>query len=260
MNLCRGAAGKFPSCCLYLLLSCNFAWSAKINSTSVVPALVLKDSAFQVLESHCISCHGPEKQKGDLRLDDFDSSDPVELQELFARMSEVVQFREMPPEGSEQPSEVERNTLQRWLGEQLHGEPAKALAEKLKRFEYGNVVSHTDLFSGEYAKVPGSTLDRRWLISEYIFNEKINRLLNYEPTRTIYGVTNPVQGYKGTAVFTGVRKLSMEISSVERLRTPFYYPKKLAYDTTARRHSRPDTFSPWSVTPSGLPGIWPLSQ
>ena len=197
MNLCRGAAGKFPSCCLYLLLSCNFAWTAKINSTSVVPALVLKDSAHQVLESHCISCHGPEKQKGDLRLDDFDSSDPVDLQELFARMSEVVQFREMPPEGSDQPSEVERNTLQRWLGEQLHGEPAKALAEKLKRFEYGNVVSHTDLFSGEYAKLPGSTLDRRWLISEYIFNEKINRLLNYEPKRTIYGVTNPVQGDSG---------------------------------------------------------------
>ena len=197
MNLCRGAAGKFPSCCLYLLLSCNFAWSAKINSTSVVPTVLLKDSAHQVLESHCVSCHGPEKQKGDLRLDDFDSSDPVDLQELFARMSEVVQFREMPPEGSDQPSEVERNTLQRWLGEQLHGEPAKALAEKLKRFEYGNVVSHTDLFSGEYAKLPGSTLDRRWLISEYIFNEKINRLLNYEPKRTIYGVTNPVQGDSG---------------------------------------------------------------
>ena len=124
-------------------------------------------------------------------------SDPVDLQELFARMSEVVQFREMPPEGSEQPSEVERSTLQRWLGEQLHGEPAKALAEKLKRFEYGNVVSHTDLFSGEYEKLPGSTLDRRWLISEYIFNEKINRLLNYVPKRTIYGVTNSVQGDSG---------------------------------------------------------------
>ena len=151
---------------------------------------MLKDSAHRVLESHCISCHGPEKQKGDLRLDDFESIDPVDLQVLFARMSEVVQFREMPPEESEQPSEDERRTLLQWLHEQLHGEPAKALGEKLRRFEYGNVVSHTDLFSGEYEKLPGYTLNRRWLISEYIFNDKINRLLNYVPKRAIYGVTN----------------------------------------------------------------------
>ena len=197
MILRRGTVGKFLAVGLYLLLSCNFAWSTKINGSSVVPTVVLKDTAHQVLESHCISCHGPEKQKGDLRLDDFDSFDPVDLQELFARMSEVVQFREMPPDGSDQPNEVERSALQRWLGEQLHGEPAKALAEKLMRFEYGNVVSHTDLFSGEYAKIPGYTLDRRWLISEYIFNEKINRLLNYEPKRKIYGVTNAVNGDSG---------------------------------------------------------------
>ena len=136
MNLYRRTVGKLPAGCLYLLLSCNFAWSAKINSSSVVPSVVLKDSAYQVLDSHCISCHGPEKQKGDLRLDDFESIDPVDLQVLFARMSEVVQFREMPPEESEQPSEDERRTLLRWLHEQLHGEPAKALGEKLWRFEY----------------------------------------------------------------------------------------------------------------------------
>ena len=128
MNLCRGTVWKFPAVGLYLLLSSKFAWSAKINSTSFVPTVVLKESANQVLESHCVSCHGPEKQKGNLRLDDFDSSDPVDLQELFARMSEVVQFREMPPEGTDQPGEVERSTLQRWLAEQLHCEPAKALA------------------------------------------------------------------------------------------------------------------------------------
>ena len=120
MNLCRVTARKFPAGCLSLLLSCNFAWSAKINSSSVVPSVVLKDSTHQVLESHCISCHGPEKQKGDLRLDDFESIDPVDLQVLFARMSEVVQFREMPPEGSEQPSEVERSTLQRWRHRSPH--------------------------------------------------------------------------------------------------------------------------------------------
>ena len=40
-------------------------------------------------------------------------------------------------------------------------------------------------------------MNRRWLISEYIFNDKINRLLNYVPKRAIYGVTNSVQGDSG---------------------------------------------------------------
>ena len=59
------------------------------------------------------------------------------------------------------------------------------------------VVSHEDLFSGKYADLPGYTMDRRWLISEFIFNEKINRLLNYRPTRKIYGTTYQVQGDSG---------------------------------------------------------------
>ena len=73
----------------------------------------------------------------------------------------------------------------------------KALEEKLQRFEYGNVVPHEQLFSGDYSTLPGSTSDRRWLISEFIFNEKINRLLNYHPTRAIYGTKQPVQGDSG---------------------------------------------------------------
>jgi hypothetical protein len=61
------------------------------------------------------------------------------------------------------------------------------------RFEYGNIVNHEDLFSGEYTDLPGYTHDRRWMISEYIFNEKVNRLPDYRPTRTIY----PVKGDSG---------------------------------------------------------------
>ena len=40
-------------------------------------------------------------------------------------------------------------------------------------------------------------MDRRWLISEFIFNEKINHLLNYYPSRTIYGRKVAVEGDSG---------------------------------------------------------------
>ena len=148
-------------------------------------------------KKHCIKCHGPEKQKGDLRLDSLETIDAVDRQELFRKVQEVIRLAEMPPEKAKQPKEADRKILLQWLNSQLTGKASKALAEKLRRFEYGNVVSHEDLFSGKYAEAPGYTPDRRWLISEFIFNEKINRLLNYHPTRTIYGTAQSVQGDSG---------------------------------------------------------------
>ena len=182
---------------LFLAVLFNFLSSAKGASPSVIDPVILEESAMQVMESHCFSCHGPKKQNGKLRLDTLETNDPVDLQELFAKMSEVVQFNEMPPEEAKQPNQTERKILLQWLGQQLNGKAANALAEKLQRFEYGNVISHQDLFSGKYAGIPSYTFDRRWLISEFIFNEKINRLLNYNPTRTVYGNTQPVQGDSG---------------------------------------------------------------
>jgi len=156
-----------------------------------------EDLATEVLELRCVSCHGSDKQEGGIRLDALETIDPVDRQKLFGKLQSVVQLGEMPPEEAKQPSDAERKVLLQWLNNQLTGDAAKALAEKSLRFEYGNVVDHKDLFSGEYAKLPGYTPDRRWLISEFIFNEKVNRLLDYHPSRKIYGVTHDVQGDSG---------------------------------------------------------------
>ena len=159
---------------------------------------ILRDKAMQVMETHCFSCHGEKKQKGEIRFDALEAIDPVDLQKLFAESKEQVHFGDMPPEEAKsQPTKEERELLIKWLDTQISGDAAKALAEKLKRFEYGNSVDHAELFSGKHAGLPGSTPDRRWLISEYIFNEKVNRLLDYNPTRAIYGKETAVRGDSG---------------------------------------------------------------
>ncbi len=158
---------------------------------------VLKDKATQIMETYCYSCHGEKEQEGDIRLDQLDAIDPVDLQKLLSDANEAVLFEDMPPEDEKQPTEAERKILIQWLESQVTGDAAEALAEKLRRSEYGNVVKHEELFSGKHAKLPGFTTDRRWLVSEYIFNEKINRLLNYQPTRTIYGTNQIVAGDSG---------------------------------------------------------------
>ena len=153
--------------------------------------------ATRVLSSYCVSCHGSDKQEGEVQLHALESIDAVDQQGLFRQVQEVVHLSEMPPEDARQPTDSERKILLQWLTSQLTGKAAKALAEKLQRFEYGNVVDHVELFSGKNANLPGYTDDRRWLISEFIFNEKINRLLDYQPARTIYGASQQVQGDSG---------------------------------------------------------------
>lgn len=132
-----------------------------------------------------------------MRFDALETIDPVARQALFGKAYDVVHLGEMPPEEARQPNAAERKIVLQWLNSQFNGTAAMALAEKLLRFEYGNVVRHEDLFSGEYAELSGGTRDRRWLISEYIFNEKVNKLLDYHPTRTIYGATQRVKGDSG---------------------------------------------------------------
>ena len=129
----------------------------------------LYEQATRVLNNYCVSCHGPEKQKGDLRLDSLETIDVVDRHELYINVQEVIRLAEMPPENAKQPNEAARKILLHWLNRQLTGKAALALAEKLWRFEYGNVITHEDLFSGKYAEEPGYTPDRRWLISEFIF-------------------------------------------------------------------------------------------
>jgi mono/diheme cytochrome c family protein len=160
-------------------------------------SIELHDRALEVMENHCVSCHGPDKQKGDIRLDKLETIDPVDLQDLYALAKEAVHFEDMPPEKAEQPTEAERKVLMQWLDSELTGDAAKALAEKLLRSEYANVVKHDELFSGKHANLPAYTHDRRWMISEYIFSEKTNRLLDYKPTRKIYGTTHSVRGDSG---------------------------------------------------------------
>ena len=167
------------------------------QASAELDPIALEEQATRVLGTYCIACHGPEKQKAKVRLDVLETIDAVDRQELFSKVHEIIQLGEMPPEKEKQPSEAEKKILQQWLNSQLTGKAAKVLAEKLKRFEYGNVVNHEDLFSGEYADLPGYTYDRRWMISEFIFNEKANRLLDYKPTRTIYGTSYQVAGDSG---------------------------------------------------------------
>jgi hypothetical protein len=130
-----------------------------------------------LLDRYCFTCHDEDTQKGDIRLDNLSELEDQKRLDLMNRMQEQIYFRHMPPKNKRQPSEDERKAVLSMVSAELGAHHASTLEEKLRKPEFGNYVDHEKLFSGEYKGLPGFTYDRRWLISEYIFNAKFQRIL-----------------------------------------------------------------------------------
>ena len=195
-------------------------------------SVMVPKTAANVLQAYCIDCHSADTDEGNVRFDLIGELDLDARLDLLNKAQEQLFFGLMPPGMEEQPADVERATLIEWISTELRQHNASSLDEKLKRPEYGNYVDHDKLFSGEFKDLPGSTSDRRWLISEHIFNAKINRLLDYEGVRTIDGQRMTVIGDNGVGLGTRFGGGTLRQSIVN----PFLLPKTVGvryYDTTA---------------------------
>lgn len=108
--------------------------------------------AAAFMKEHCLRCHGPEKAKGDFRLDQLDTD--FSKPSTFERWREVVarvQSSEMPPKKEPRPQPAQVQAFVRQLTARLEEAGAKQRAEgrvvlrRLNRVEYENTVR--DLFA-----------------------------------------------------------------------------------------------------------------
>ena len=90
-----------------------------------------RQSVQPLLEKYCVDCHGPDKQKGDMRLDEIDP-DVVRGTNFdqWEGVRESFNSGEMPPEDKPQPTDAERDLLTRWMDAEfkkvkLHGSTKK---------------------------------------------------------------------------------------------------------------------------------------
>lgn len=163
-----------------------FLLSAAAN-VSADESLAVPAPVHQLIRQRCAGCHQGDSADGNVRFDDLAQRKLDERLDLMNKALEQIYFRHMPPEDADQLDDSERILLTGWLSNELKRFNASKLEEKLQKPEYGNYVNHDDLFSGEYADLPGFTADRRWLISEFIFDARFNRILNHTPFQTIDG-------------------------------------------------------------------------
>ena len=114
----------------------------------------------QFFDSFCISCHGMEKSKGDLRLDQIDVqkwNDPSLLNDIHT----AIEFGEMPPEDAPRlPEPDQLKALQKVLRNQLRllAEKQKpGMLKRLSRVEYQNTVN--DVFGSDFSLLDRLPLD-----------------------------------------------------------------------------------------------------
>ena len=114
-------------------------------------AVAVDPAAF--LETHCIACHGPKKQKGDRRFDDLETH--ITHQDDLERWQEVIDvlnLEEMPPDDEPQPSAAERaaviTALTGFVAEQasrLADTGGHSVLRRLNAWEYRHTIG--DLLS-----------------------------------------------------------------------------------------------------------------
>ncbi len=100
------------------------------------------------LDKHCISCHGPEKEKGDLRIDQLSRDFKLGADSHhWAELIERINSGEMPPEAEPQPTQEEIAAFVPKLDSLIkEGRAARMAARpavahyRLSRKEYQNTV------------------------------------------------------------------------------------------------------------------------
>ena len=137
------------------------------------------------LENYCINCHGPDKEKGDLRIDqlsrEFKSGKDSHL---WGEVMEQIHVGEMPPKKKKQPSKDEISNFITILNNKLKdGEAARMAARppvahyRLSRKEYQNTVY--DLLGVRYDPTKPGELNEDTLWHGY---ERIGSELSLSPS------------------------------------------------------------------------------
>ncbi len=114
----------------------------------------------QFFDSFCISCHGMEKSKGDLRLDQIDVQ-KWNAPSLLNDIHTAIESGEMPPEDAPRlPEPDQLKALQKVLRNQLRllAEKQKpGMLKRLSRIEYQNTVN--DVFGSDFSLLDRLPLD-----------------------------------------------------------------------------------------------------
>lgn len=128
------------------------AFAPSVFASDDFDATAFNSKVKPFLETYCINCHGPKKQKGDMRLDGV--SFPIVHDDAlthFQNVLDMLELEDMPPEEKKQPSEAERKEIVGWLTQAVDQaftsrteSKSETILRRLNHREYFNTIG--DLF------------------------------------------------------------------------------------------------------------------
>jgi cytochrome c553 len=90
---------------LFSTLAALLLVPAWIHAATKAPQAAMNERHKSLLQDHCVSCHGPDKQKGKFRVDDLSFSlSNLETAEKWQKVLNQMNSGEMPPEEEKQPA------------------------------------------------------------------------------------------------------------------------------------------------------------
>lgn len=143
-----------------------FAFPVVCSVVSAAPAPATLDNTLRpFLADHCVSCHGPEKQKGDVRLDRLTfTEDLAKERELLELVRDQIRDGQMPPKKEKQPDAALAYRVVTML---THALPKGQTAEQFASDQLpnkGNLVPH-DLLFGQPARDVTPAAGRLWRLN-----------------------------------------------------------------------------------------------
>ncbi len=126
----------------------GFCWSNLLCGAEVSLNAQLDEKQRAFLKDYCVECHGPEKQKGKLRLDDIPFSlDTVERADRWQKVLNQVNSGEMPPDDAKQPVAGPKTDFLEAVSQtlvsarkSLGDSGGKIVVRRLNRREYQNTI------------------------------------------------------------------------------------------------------------------------
>ncbi len=129
-----------------------YVWGLLMFSPHAVSS-PLPGDVDEVMQQRCFPCHGPEKQKGKLRLDTLsaDLVGDLAAAEAWRDVRALINLGEMPPEEADQLTSEQRSVLLGWLNESIshaakvrRSKGGRIVMRRLNQIEYQNTMR--DLF------------------------------------------------------------------------------------------------------------------
>ena len=101
-----------------------------------------------VLTKYCLGCHGPDKQRGNVRFDQIkDESAALKNPKLWEKVADNLRSATMPPQNKPQPTIPELDALNTWIDVAIFKvdcngpkDPGRVTIHRLNRAEYNNTI------------------------------------------------------------------------------------------------------------------------